>query len=199
MTVTDRFSNLTKVPDEPAAKLLAQHNLTLDTVLTSPASASIETVLKELAAAEDGGLDILQLLAAALPVRERVWWACLAARDIVGEGPENETRCLMHSEAWVFRPTEENREQAIISLEHADMDDVTVHCATGVQYCDDTLGPGDMAQLPAPPGGAAIAAFAMNLESLAFNKDNWDDHLEVLIDRALDIARGGNGKSGQSA
>jgi len=196
--MTDRFSNLTKVPNEPAAKLLAQHNLSLDTVLTAPASASIETVLNELAKTEDAGMDMLQLMAAILPVRERVWWSCLAARDIVGDGPENETRCLTHSEAWVFRPTEENRELAITSIEHADMDDVTVHCATGVQYCNDTLGTGDLAQMPAPPGGGAIAALVMNLESLATKKDIWDEHLQVLIDRALDIARGGNGKSGKN-
>ena len=195
----DRFSNLTKIPKEPAAKLLAQNNLKLDTPLTSPASASVEVVLGELADAEDGKIDMLKLLAAVLPVRELVWWSCLAARDIVGDGPENETRCLATSEAWVFRPTEENREQAVATLEHADMDDVTVHCVTGIQHCDDTYGPGELAQLPAPAGAAAVAALALNVQALVARKEIFEEHLETLIDRALDIARGGNGKGASGA
>lgn len=195
--MSDKFGNLTKLPGEPAAKLLAMNNIKLDAELTAPASASIEAVLDELSGVEDSGLDMLRLLATVLPPRERVWWSCLAARDIVGQGPGKETRPLKAAEAWVFRPTKENREEAVASLEHADTDDLTVNCAMGVMYCDDTLGPGEMAQFSAPPGAGAIAAFAMNVESLVSRKDIWDDHMNTLIDRALDIARGGNGKLGK--
>lgn len=192
--MSDRFSNLTKVPKEPAAKLLALNNIMLDVNLSSPASAPIEAVLSELAGIEDSGLDMLKLMAAVLPARERVWWSCLAARDIVGPGPEKETRSLRASEAWVFRPTTENRQEAITSIDHADINDLTVHCAMAVMYCDETLGPGEAANYPAPAGAAAISAFAMNVESLVSRKDIWDAHLDVLINRALDIARGGNGR-----
>lgn len=197
--MTERFSKLTKVPNEPAAKLLAKNNITLDAVLTAPASAPVEAVLKELSQIEDNGLDMLKLIACILPARERVWWSCLAARDIVGPGAENETRPLRAAEAWVFRPSDDTRDEAIASLEHADMNDLTVNCAMGVMYCDDTLGPGEMAQHAAPPGAAAISAFAMNLESLVSRKHIWDEHLAVLIDRGLDIARGGNGKPAKGA
>ena len=193
--MTEKFSNLTKVPKEPAAKLLALNNMKLEAVLAAPASAPVDVVLNELAGIEDSGLDMLRLMASILPSRQRVWWSCLAARDIVGPGPENETRALRAAEAWVFRPTEENRNEAIASLEHTDVHDLTVNCAMGVMYCDDSLGTGEMAQFAAPPGAAALSAFAMNVEALASKKDTWDEHLAVLIDRALDIARGGSGKA----
>ncbi|MCK0149288.1 hypothetical protein MWU54_04585 [Marivita sp. S6314] len=189
----ERFSNLTKVPNEPAAKLMALANMKLQTQLEAPASAPIDAVLSELAN-RDAGLDLLRVMAAILPARERIWWSCLAARDIVGTEPENETKCLKAAETWVFRPTDEHREDAIMSLEQADPDDLTVHCAMGVMYCDGKLGLGDLAQMDAPPGAGQIVAFAMNVEALAHNKDIWDAHLDVLVDRALDIARGGSGK-----
>lgn len=193
--MTDRFSNLTKVPKEPAAKLLAMNNLKLETPVGAPASAPVDVVFSELSQNPDSGLDMLRLLAASLPSRERVWWSCLAARDIVGPGPENETRALKAAEAWVYRPTDDNRNEAIACLEVAEIGDDTVHCAMGVMYADDTLGTGDMAQYQAPPGAAAISAFAMNVEALVAHKDNWDAQLATLIDRGLDIARGGSGKA----
>ncbi|MCR9108563.1 hypothetical protein [Marivita sp. XM-24bin2] len=188
-----RFSNLTKIPTDPAAKLLAQANMKLETRLDAPASASVEDVLSELDA-KGANVDLLRLLSIALPPRERVWWACLAARDIVGAGVDNETPSLQASEAWVFRPGDETREKAIASTEHADNDDVTVHCAMAVMYSDGTSGTGDLAQVPAPPGGSSIAAFAMNVEAIATRTDDFDAYIQELIDRAVDIGRGGNGK-----
>ena len=188
-----RFSKLTKIPTDPAAKLLAQANIKLDTPLNAPASASVEAVLIELDG-EGANVDVLRLLSVALPPRERVWWACLAARDIVGVDVENETPSLQAAEAWVFRPSDEARNVAIDSMEHADKDDVTVHCAMAVMYCDGTLGTGDMAQIPAPPGGSSIAAFAMNIEAISTRSDDFDTYIQELIDRAVDIGRGGNGK-----
>ncbi|OSQ51930.1 DUF6931 family protein [Marivita geojedonensis] len=191
--MTGRFENLTKIPPEPAAKLLAQSNVTLDAKITAPASASVEVVLSELDQ-QSANVDLLKLLAISLPPRERVWWACLAARDIVGPGVENETPSLKASEDWVFRPTEENRNAAIDSLDRAARGDRTIHCAMAVMYCDGTLGTGDMAKLPAPPGAAAIAAFAMNIEAITSRTEDMYAYFQQVIDRAVDIGRGGNGK-----
>jgi len=191
--VNDRFKNLTKVPSEPAAKIMAQNNVTLQTTLDAPASAPVDVVLDELAA-KGADVDILRMMSVLLPPRERVWWACLAARDIVGEGPENETPSLRAAEAWVFRPTEENRESAIASMDHAPVDDDTVYCAMSVMYADGSLGTGALAEHDAPTGGSAVAAFAMNVEALGHRMDRYDSYVRDLVDRALDIARGGKGR-----
>lgn len=176
------------------AKLLSVANMRLDTPLTSPVAALPEEVLKEL---EDKGavIDILRIMALVLPPRERVWWACLAARDIIGpmdEGKEPEP--LLASEAWVFKPSEENRERARVSLDDAYIDDDTVNCAYSVIYCDGTLGPKDLAQYPAPAGAAETFAFVMNAVALDKNHARLDTYSQLLIDRAIDIGRGGNGR-----
>ncbi len=191
--MTKRFENLTKVPQEPAARMLANANTKLKTLIKAPASAPLAVVLEELES-KGAMIDMLRLLAIALPPRERVWWACLAARDYIGEKSENDPRSLTASEAWVFNPDPEHREAARATLDHADIDDDTVNCALSVLYSDGTLGPGDLAEYPAPAGAAEVAAFAMNVVALRENSDRFEEHGQMLIDRALDIARGGNGQ-----
>lgn len=191
--MSGRFTDLKKVPPEPAARMLAMANAKLVTPLKSPASAPVETVLEELDAA--GALfDMLRLLAVALPPRERTWWACLAARDLLDPAAKKLPPPLAAAEAWVFKPTDENREAARAAAEAADSDDDTALCATAVALCDGTLGPGELAQYPAPPGGAATVVFGVVMLSLSQHADRFDAHGRLLVDRALHIARGGNGR-----
>ena len=191
--MSERYTDLTKIPADPPAKLLAAANLHLQTPLESPASAPAAIVLAELEA-KQAWVDLLMTLAALLPPRERVWWACIAARDVIAFRGQTETRPLLAAEAWVFKPTEENREAARASLDGAFVDDDSVHCATAVIYADGTLGPGDLAQHPAPAGACELSVFAMNMVALGELSDKFETYVQVLIDRALDIARGGNGR-----
>ncbi len=191
--MNERFSGLTKLPKQPAARLLSNANAQLETELAALASASVEVVLEEL---ETKGalIDMLRLLSVALPARERVWWSCLAARDTLAEGGKLPPP-LAAAEAWVFKPTEENRAVAHQSLQHASMKDDTKHCAMAVQWHDGTLGPGDLAQHPAPPGGSEVSAFAMNVVAIGKSGKTLEVAATLLIDRALDIARGGSGQA----
>ena len=190
--MNERFLNLTKIPKQPAARMLALANAELETELVAPASASVETVLQELH--EKGALiDMLRLLSVALPARERVWWSCLAARDTLPEGAKLPPP-LAAAEAWVFKPTEENRAVAHHAVQHASMKDDTKHCAVAVQFHDGTLGPGDLSQHAAPPGGSEVSAFAMNVVAIGRSGKPLEIAAVVLIDRALDIARGGSGR-----
>ena len=81
--MSERFHDLTKVPKQPAAKLLARAGMKLQVPIDAPASALPEVVLSELAAKAEW-IELLKLLAVLLPPRERVWGACLAARDFIG-------------------------------------------------------------------------------------------------------------------
>lgn len=190
--ITDRYSGLTKLIKQPAARLLANANAELQTEIVAPASAAVDVVLRELE--QRGALvDIMRLLSVALPARERVWWSCLAGRDTLPPGAKV-PQPLAAAEAWVFKPTEENRAAAHHAAQHAAMKDDTKHCAMAVQWHDGTLGPGDLAQHPAPPGGSEVAAFAMNIVAIAKSGKLLDEAAGLLINRALDIARGGSGR-----
>ncbi len=187
--MSERFSELKKVPKEPAARLLASKATKLQTEIEAPASASVEVVLKELEK-KQAWVDLMRLMSVALPDREAVWWACIAARDITGE---NITPCLKAAELWVFEPNDANREKVQTALDVADMDDDTALVATAALYAPGNMGPGDMAEHPAPPAAVSSCAFAMNMITIG-EKDDPLGHLHWLIDRAVDIARGGNGK-----
>lgn len=193
--MTDRFSNLTKIPDLPAARMLADANVKLKTPLDAPASAKAPVVLGELDS-KDAWVDMLMLLGVILPARERTWWACLAARDFVGPKTDADPLPLTLAEAWVFKPTDDNRQQLRAAMDHAPAEDDTVHCARAALFGDGTLGPGDMREHPAPAGAAELSAFAMNMVALNKLSDRFEEHKTLLIDRALDIARGGNGRVG---
>lgn len=196
MDMNTRFTGLTKIPQQPAARLLSLANAELDTELAAPASAAVEVVLEELE--QKGALiDMLRLLSVALPARERVWWSCLAARDTLKDGGKDGGKLpppLAAAEAWVFKPTEENRAVAHHAVQHASMKDDTKHCAMAVQFHDGTLGPGELATHPAPPGGSEVSAFAMNVVAIGRSGKTLEVAAGLLIDRALDIARGGSGR-----
>ncbi len=191
--MTERFSGMVKTPQVPAARMLADASAKLATQLEAPASAPLDVVLAELDE-KGAAIDMLRMLGVALPPRERVWWSCLAARDFIGEAPDNNTRSLAASEEWVFRPTPENREKAGATIDMADPDDETINCAMGVLYSDGTLGTGELASIPSPPGAAETVAFAMNVVAMDHHEGDFDAYVQLLIDRGVDIARGGNGK-----
>ncbi len=188
-----RYDNLIKFPTDPVAKLTSRANLILKTQLDAPPTATAPAVLAELEE-KKALVDLLRLLAVLLPPRERVWWACMAARDYIGPRSDKDPPSLVTSETWVFNPSDENRDAARNTLDHAYVDDDTVNCALAVLYADGTLGPGDLAQYPAPAGASETAAFAMNMVALGELSDRFEEHSRLLIDRALNIGRGGNGK-----
>ena len=189
--MSERFKSLSKLPNQPAARLLAQANCKLQTQLIAPASASIETVLTELEGLKAYD-DMLMVLACSLPARERVWWSCLAARDVIPD-PTRLPPPLAASEAWVFNPSTENRQAAADAINIAEVGDDTVHCASAVVWFDGTLGPADLAQFPAPAGAAEMSVFAMAIIAWCRDDVQMDAMGEVLVERALDIARGGSG------
>ena len=184
--MSERFKSLSKMPNQPAARLLAQANCKIDTQLDAPASASIEVVLTELSA-KMAFADMFMLLACALPPRERVWWSCLAARDVIPD-PARLPPPLAAAEAWVFDPSTENRQAAADAVQVAEVNDDTVNCASAVVFFDGTIGPADLAQYAAPAGAAEVSVFAMAIIAWCRDDAQMDAMGEVLVERALDIA-----------
>ena len=102
--------------------------------------------------------------------------------------------CLVASEAWVFGPNDDNRARLRLALDTVDMDDDTDLVATAALYAAGNMGPGeDLRDHPAPPGALSGCAFGINILSMSGAEDQ-GARLQLILDRALDIARGGNGK-----
>ena len=159
--MSDRFQNLTKIPDLPAARMLADANVRLKTPLDSPASAKPDVVLAELES-KSAWIDMLMLLGVLLPGRERTWWACLAARDYIGPKSDADPLPLTVAEAWVFKPDDDHREPLRDAMQHTDADDDTVHCARAALFAEGNLGPGEMREHVAPPGAAELSTWTMD-------------------------------------
>ncbi len=191
--MNERFSGLKKIPNEPAMRMLAMANAKLKTPLNSPANASVSTVLDELEKAESV-VDMLRLISIVLPARERAWWACLAARDVIGPDVEDLPPPLASAEKWVRKPSDETRDAVRAALDAADVDDNTTLCATTVIFFDGKLGTGELSKMDAPPGAAEAAAFGMNVMAISKVENDPIGAANHLIDRALDIARGGTGR-----
>ena len=191
--MSERFADLRKIPRQPAARLLALANARLQSRLKSPASASVAEVLTELEATE-ALVDMLRLLSVALPGRERAWWACLAARDLLGPLPEKVPPTLTAAENWVRQPGEPTRVALRAALDTLESDDDVSLCATSALFADGTLGPGELSHHPAPPGASETAAFGINVMALGTRSRDFTAEATRLIDRALNIARGGNGR-----
>lgn len=189
--MSERFDDLKKVPSQPAARLMAMANAKIRTDTGLPASASVSEMMRALEGA-GAFVDMLRLMGAALPPRERTWWACLAARDLIEPG-QDVPPSLNIAEAWVRKPHDDLRLQARTAMEAADIDDETTPCGLCVLYYDDTLGPAELSKTPGPTGASQTASFAMNIKALG-QGDSIPATAQVLIDRALDIARGGNGQ-----
>ncbi|XDA99856.1 hypothetical protein AB1M95_08140 [Sulfitobacter sp. LCG007] len=189
---TDRFAGLRKLPAAPAARILAAGNAVLQTPLDQSASASVPETLAALEA-EGALIDMLQVLAHSLPPREATWLACLAARETLAEGAAMPAP-LRAAEAWVFRPGPETRAAARAALDAAGNEDDTALCAMAASMADGTLGPGELEDYEAPPGAIGAAVFGMLLTAMFHDEEKVASRGPELLARALDIARGGNGK-----
>ena len=188
--MSEKFQNLIKIPEQPAARLLAIGTTKIEMKLKAPVSATVAVVLGELEKAE-AYVDMIRLLSVSLPSRECVWWACIAGKDIMArEGYTSE--CLLAAEAWVFKPTNENRKRLHLVLENESGNDPAVLAATAAFYAPGTMGLGDMEEQPAPSGIVASCTFGINLLTIKLGPDP-DTRFKLIIDRALDIARGGSG------
>lgn len=190
--MTNRFAGLRKIPEQPAARLLAMANARLGVKLEAPASALVPEVLAELEL-KNAMVDMLRMLAVALPPRERVWWSCLAARDLLGQGMADSPAIVEATEAWVYKPDERNVVAVRRAIDAASPDDLTNFCGHACMTWDGKMGPEELHALDAPPGASETYALVMNIHAMVLDPSSPETRVNILIERALSIARGGQG------
>ncbi|MEM7667600.1 MAG: hypothetical protein AAF317_00425 [Pseudomonadota bacterium] len=188
-----RFEGLTKMLKKPALDVLSAGKASVQGDTEVPPDASIEDALALLEENEEY-LDMFQLFAHGLPPREGTWWACLAAREMFpAEGPA-QPKCLKAAEDWVFKPTDEARVVCREVMETAPPEDDTTLVAMAATFAKGTLGAGELEDYDAPAGAVGGCIFSMALISMFDDDEQVDYRAQLFVERAIDIARGGNGK-----
>jgi hypothetical protein len=141
-------------------------------------------------------IDAIRFLAHALPPREAAWWACLAARGVMADGPPAHVKALEAAEAWVYHPDEEHRRAAMSAAAAAENDAPAHWAALAAAWSGGSLAP---PEAPAVPPGetlpAQAAVGAVLLAAVKNGPEQAPDHHRRFIAQGIDIARGGTGRS----
>jgi hypothetical protein len=143
--------------------------------------------------------DAVRFLARALPKREAVWWACLSVRSSISE-QENEKiqQALQAAEAWVYKPTEQNRRQAGSAAEVAGLDNAASWAAMAAFWTEGSMTPeGAVVVPPADELTAKAVAGAVMLAAVK-QPEKAEDKYQFFLDQGVDISNGGNGRVWQN-
>jgi hypothetical protein len=140
--------------------------------------------------------DAVAVMAQALPKREAVWWACVAARTLVdAETPAPVIAALEAAEAWVYKPTEELRRAAMERAQATAFDHPGVWAAVAAFWSGGSMAPPNVPAVPPAEHltGLAVSG-AVNLAAVLRQPEQAPAKLKAFIQQAVDIANGGSGR-----
>jgi hypothetical protein len=164
-------------------------------VLAPAQTASAPDYLQELVAA--GKLnEAVHFLAYALPKREAVWWACLCARAAGGANVSPPVKTALEAaEAWVYKPTDDNRRACMTNAQTTKFDAPGAWAAVAAFWSGGSMGPGDHPPIvPAPHLTGVAVVGAVTLAAVQTEPKLADQKRRRYIEMAIDIANGGSGR-----
>jgi hypothetical protein len=121
----------------------------------------------------DAGLaaEALRVMACALPPREGIWWAFIAARHALqmvaakpkqndeGDAVAEQSTVLALVERWISQPTDENRRAAWAAAQEVGLETPAACAAAAVFFAGGSLTPAGSAFVP-PPAGVHVIMVA---------------------------------------
>lgn len=139
--------------------------------------------------------DAVRFMAFALPPREGVWWSCVTGRSIASAMNEKAEPCFAAAERWVYEPLEEHRYACLAAAETAAFEGAGSYAALGAFWAGESLAPPDLPPVPpdaslSPTGVGASVLLAVASDDPKRSQRNFAQ----AIERAADIANGGNGR-----
>lgn len=139
--------------------------------------------------------DAIKLLAHGLPKREAVWWACLAARQLLTpETDEANVQALIAAEAWAMKPTEDNRLRCRELARTTRYETPFSWAATAASWSTGSLaGPGEAEVAPPEFLYAHAVAGCVTLAGGLLNVSEPREGMRHLIHQGINLAEGGNG------
>lgn len=141
--------------------------------------------------------DAVRFLAHALPKREATWWACLCARNtLTDKTPANQIQAIELGEAWVYKPTEDNRKPTLAAAEATEYKTAASWAAIAAFWSGDDISPVPQAVIPPDEklyAKAVIGAVMLAATQGEANKVN--DKYLLFLQQGINIASGGDGRS----
>lgn len=137
-----------------------------------------------------------KFLAFGLPKREATWWACLVAREVLpADAPAEAQAALRAAEAWVYKPTEENRRAVMEKGGAADDGSPATWAAFAAGWSGGSLAPADMEVVPPPEDltGKAVKS-AITLAVYGTEPERAEEKFRLFVAQGMDVAQGGNGR-----
>jgi hypothetical protein len=138
--------------------------------------------------------DAVRFLAAALPKREAVWWACLCARESVGKEPAPETaKALEAAERWAASPTDDNRRACLPAAEAADAGTPAGCAAVAAFFSEGSLGPAGAPPVPPKEGlAASVVANGVILSAVVPDPEKAGEKFLQFLKLGVDVGNGVN-------
>jgi hypothetical protein len=195
------------IPPDPARPPAKLKGAPLETVLEradlAPEAAAAAAGAPDAAAAllrlvEAGMMaDAARFMAHALPKREAVWWACMCARATEPAPPPADLAAVAAAEAWVRKPEEELRRDAMAKAEAAGFRSPEAWAAVGAFWSGGSMAPANQPVVPPAEHltGVAVAG-AVSLAAVRRAPEQAEATLRRFVRSGLDIAAGGSGRIG---
>lgn len=143
--------------------------------------------------------DAVRFLAHALPKREATWWACLCARHrLTDKTPAPEIKAIELAEAWVYKPTEDNRKLTLPAAEATAYKSAASWAAIAAFWSGDDISP--VPQAVVPPDEKLYAKAVIGAVMLAATQgeaSKVNDNYQLFLQQGLNIASGGDGRTVQ--
>lgn len=185
----------TKLINAPFADVVAASQISEAAVALAARAPNVAALVDALVA-QSLFDDAVRVLAVSLLPREGVWWAALAAHaaiDVVRKAGDAEA--LAAAEAWVYKPTEENRRAAMAKAQATQFDSAGAWAAVAAFWSGGSMAPPSAPVVPPPPFLIARAILgAVMLAAVAGPPDKISDRYAQLVAQGVDIAAGGNGR-----
>lgn len=139
--------------------------------------------------------DAIKLLAHGLPKREAVWWACLAARQVLtAQTDEGNTQALIAAETWARKPSEQNRLRCRELASRTKYETPFSWAATAASWSTGSLAAlGEPEVTPPEFLYAHAVAGCVTLAGGLLNAQDPTAGMMRFIHQGIDLATGGNG------
>ena len=191
MTQPAQDATQTSAPRSASVAWLAERAGVADELETLAGSAADGGALVQSLVANGKPTEALQVIAAALPPREGVWWAWVSARHASQAAPPTPavTAALAAVEQWISEPDDERRRAAWAAGERAGLETAAGCAAAAVFFTSGSVAPAGVTPVPPPAGvDRKLAGNAVTLAA-ATNPAHFEALAGAYIAQGLEVVK----------